>query len=253
LNSNEEVLNKYGALYNWHATIDNRGICPSGFQVPNSFEFTALNLYIGENTADKLRSTKSIPSSHPRWDISSPPTTDEYGFSAVPSGCFDPWNLNYKYFGQKFFLRTSTIQTLDGVGFSYTIEFNNTFSNTMTMNYAKDYGYCVRCMKIVNGDILKPTVYTLPVTNITNNSVSCGSDVTNNGGARNLRGLVWSRNPNPTLEFGNYDGWLGGIDTGVDIREINGLEAGTLYYIRAHATNISGTAYGEVYSFTTKN
>ena len=35
INSDEQMLNAYGALYNWHAVNDDRGLCPDGWEIPS--------------------------------------------------------------------------------------------------------------------------------------------------------------------------------------------------------------------------
>lgn len=94
-----------------------------------------------------------------------------------------------------------------------------------------------------------PTVTTNNVTNITNNSATCGGNITNEGsGTVTARGVCWSINHNPTISDSHTnDGTGSGGFTSV----ISGLTYGTQYYIRAYATNSEGTAYGSEISFTT--
>ena len=95
-----------------------------------------------------------------------------------------------------------------------------------------------------------PTVQTNNVTNITNNSATCGGNVTDEGsGTVTARGVCWSTSPNPTLDWNNHT--EDGMGTGSFTSNITGLTSGTQYYVRAYATNSEGTAYGEEVSFTT--
>ena len=48
---------KYGKLYNWYAVNDPRGLAPVGWHVPSDGEWTTLTNYLGEQAADKLKST----------------------------------------------------------------------------------------------------------------------------------------------------------------------------------------------------
>lgn len=94
-----------------------------------------------------------------------------------------------------------------------------------------------------------PTVITSDVTNVTQNSATCGGRVTDDGGvAVTDRGVCWSTSPNPVVG-GNatHDG----SGTGYFVSNISGLSAGVTYYVRAYATNSVGTEYGEQKSFTT--
>lgn len=98
---------------------------------------------------------------------------------------------------------------------------------------------------VVNG----ATVTTSNVSSITTNSAICGGNVTNDGGATvTARGVCWSTNQNPTINDSHTND---GTGTGSFTSNITGLSAGTVYYVRAYATNSAGTSYGEQKTFTT--
>lgn len=94
-----------------------------------------------------------------------------------------------------------------------------------------------------------PVVSTNIISGITDSSAVCGGDVTNEAAYPvTARGVCWSTSTNPTINnnltvdssgFGNYTSY------------ITGLQPNTRYYIRAYATNNSGTAYGVQRSFIT--
>ena len=95
----------------------------------------------------------------------------------------------------------------------------------------------------------KPEVITSQVTNITQTSATGGGNVTSSGGATvTERGVCWSTSHNPTLNDSHASG---GSGTGGFVVPITGLQAGTVYYVRAYATNAQGTSYGNEVSFTT--
>ncbi len=62
------------------------------------------------------------------------------------------------------------------------------------------------------------------------------------------RGVCWSTTVNPTIANSHT---IDGSGTGAFISNISGLTRGTLYHVRAYATNSVGTAYGTDVSFTT--
>lgn len=98
LNSNQEVLEAYGALYNWNAVDDSRGLCPTGWRVPSPDDWTELIVYLGgvPVAGGKLKSTRTEPDDHPRWDSPNKDATNEYGFSALPGGIKSYYgNLGY--------------------------------------------------------------------------------------------------------------------------------------------------------------
>jgi uncharacterized protein (TIGR02145 family) len=92
-----------------------------------------------------------------------------------------------------------------------------------------------------------PSLTTTSVTDISLNSAICGAKIISDGGAEiSEQGICWSTKPEPTItssktsEFyapGKY--------------RLTGLQVATTYYIRAYATNSSGTGYGEEVSFRT--
>ena len=98
-------------------------------------------------------------------------------------------------------------------------------------------------------DVVKPTVTTTSIANITDVSALCGGEVTDNGGGTiTARGMCWSNSLYPTI-FGSHTTETGGIGTFTS--ELTGLTCNTVYYVRAYATNSAGTSYGEQMSFNT--
>jgi uncharacterized protein (TIGR02145 family) len=96
-----------------------------------------------------------------------------------------------------------------------------------------------------------PELTTAPVSEITASTAVSGGHVSHDGGSDVIeRGVVWSVFPDPDLL--NNDGFTNdGEGTGAFVSEVSGLEPLTLYYIRAYATNMAGTAYGEQFEFST--
>ena len=95
-----------------------------------------------------------------------------------------------------------------------------------------------------------PVVETLDVTDITGKSAICGGKIVDDGGSEILAyGVVWSTEPNPTVDLTTKT-----KDTGEDnsfSSDIAVLLPGTTYYVRAYATNSAGTTYGNERSFKT--
>lgn len=85
--------------------------------------------------------------------------------------------------------------------------------------------------------------------NITSNSVFAGGTVINNGGGEiTERGVCWSTEPSPTIDyFKAVSGNGSGVFTGL----ITGLQPGKVYFMRAYAINSAGVSYGSEVSFRT--
>ena len=94
-----------------------------------------------------------------------------------------------------------------------------------------------------------PTLVTTEVTSITETTAFSGGTITNDGGAPvTARGVCWSTSMNPSLsDYSTADG----SGTGAFVSNLTGLKNKTTYYVRAYATNSSGTQYGNELSFTT--
>jgi hypothetical protein len=94
-----------------------------------------------------------------------------------------------------------------------------------------------------------PTVTTNAVTNICSSNADCGGVVTGSGGTDIIaRGICWNTSANPTIADNHTSN---GIGVGAFVNSLTSLNANTLYYVRAYATNSVGTAYGAELTFTT--
>lgn len=87
-----------------------------------------------------------------------------------------------------------------------------------------------------------PILTTTTATDITSNDATSGGNITYDGGAQiTSKGVCWSLTVNPTIANSKTSD---GTGTGVFSSSLTGLTADTTYYIRAYATNSSGTSYG---------
>lgn len=95
-----------------------------------------------------------------------------------------------------------------------------------------------------------PQVKTSSVTNIQGASATCGGTITSDGGSSiTARGVCWSAvTASPTI---NDPHTADGIGNGTYVSHMTNLSEATSYYVRAYATNSSGTSYGEQVYFTT--
>lgn len=90
--------------------------------------------------------------------------------------------------------------------------------------------------------VFAATINTLAVSNPTANSATSGGNITSDGGASvTTRGVCWNTSQNPTTtNLKTTDG----SGTGSFTSLITGLTSGSIYYVRAYATNQTGTVYG---------
>ncbi len=94
-----------------------------------------------------------------------------------------------------------------------------------------------------------PSVTTTKASSITYTSATTGGNVTSDGGSPvTARGVCWRTTENPTTDDNVVQG---GAGTGTFSCEITGLSPAGTYYVRAYATNSTGTGYGDNVAFTT--
>jgi uncharacterized protein (TIGR02145 family) len=94
-----------------------------------------------------------------------------------------------------------------------------------------------------------PELTTVAVTEVTLNTAQSGGTITSDGGADiTEKGVCWSTTANPTIADTKTSDGNGSANF---VSNIVGLDEGTIYYVRAFATNEVGTAYGNELTFTT--
>ncbi len=100
---------------------------------------------------------------------------------------------------------------------------------------------------VVLVDPRAPTVTTAAISNISTTAATGGGNVTSLGTSNvTARGVCWNTSTNPTTA-NSYT--TDGTGAGSFTSSLTGLSAGTTYYVRAYATNSTGTAYGSNVSF----
>jgi uncharacterized protein (TIGR02145 family) len=144
--NNIENKNIYGGLYNWY-TINTGILCPSGWHVPVSYEWSYLrDEYLGgyEVAGGKLKAIGSIEEETGFWYLPNAGATNETGFSAVPGGTLNH-NFgtfeNMGYFG--YYWLSDELDSANGFRFG-------TNYDTPAAGFAfepKNGGLSVRCIK----------------------------------------------------------------------------------------------------------
>jgi uncharacterized protein (TIGR02145 family) len=234
-NNNDEATNKdtYGALYNWY-TVNTSKLCPIGWHVPTDEEWTILTLYLGNDgvSGGKLKETGT---SH--WISPNIGATNETGFTAVPGGSrLGSGVVNYVGRFGNWWSSTESFTT------SALFRTMNCDNGYIGMNdYDKQAGFSVRCLQ--DSPTLVPTLSPTIASNITRSTATSGGNITSDGGAEVTdRGVCWSTSEDPTIDDSKTSD---GTGAGSFTSSITGLTEGTIYYVRAYATNSAGTGYGD--------
>lgn len=157
--NNSQNCEKYGRLYSWATAMDSvgsfssdglncgyerlcepafpvRGICPHGWHLPTEADFKVLINYVGnDNAAKKLKSSNGWPSLADG--------TDDYGFSALPSGEFV---LGFKYdnMGKKVSFWAAEE---DHGSWGKILEIEYDYDKTFLTRTFKNSAVSIRCLK----------------------------------------------------------------------------------------------------------
>jgi len=181
---------------------------------------------------------------------------------AYTGGGFNDWFLP----SSSEFQQVATNYTMFGFSGGYTSYFtsseygtNYTYANSYFYTGSQAYSsgsprigdtftHAIRAIRTFVAPTL-PSVSTTAISNIGGGSATGGGDVTSDGGAPvTAYGVCWSTTTGPTVALSTKT--IDGTGIGVFGSSISGLNSGTLYYVRAYATSVVGTAYGSEVSFT---
>jgi hypothetical protein len=107
--------------------------------------------------------------------------------------------------------------------------------------------FWIGCKK--DAPVFSPAIITTEISNLTETTAISGGNIADDGGAPVIeRGVCWSTQPEPTIadQLTSNGNGIGNYTS-----NLTDLLTNTTYYVRAYASNISGTYYGNTVSFTT--
>jgi uncharacterized protein (TIGR02145 family) len=147
----ESNCDLYGGLYQWDemmsytTTAGAQGICPDGWHLPSDAEWTVLTDYLGgENVAGgKMKSKRTAPDPHPRWNSPNTGATNSSGFSGLPGG----YRINdgrFYYLGNYGVWWSSTEYSSAGAWNRY---LNYNYADAYRNGNSKELGFSVRCVR----------------------------------------------------------------------------------------------------------
>jgi uncharacterized protein (TIGR02145 family) len=146
-NGDENLVADYGRLYFWYGTVDERGLCPTGWHVATINEWTVLSDYLGgaEIAGGKL---KEEGTEH--WNSPNVAATNEVGFNAVPAG----WRIHYGSFsglGTRAIWWTSSRYNEGGPGSNIWGSFTEIYNTSAAISLGQPIymyaAHAVRCIK----------------------------------------------------------------------------------------------------------
>jgi uncharacterized protein (TIGR02145 family) len=146
----------YGLNYTWWAAMDERGLCPEGWTVPD----TSVWINLAASTGYGYRDLERVPYNELHagiakylrsvqfWkeDSSSIAATDEFGFNALPSGILE--SNGYRYFGEQARFWTPHYVMVDSSGFGRRYILLSYNSDMLSMgNFRSNSTVSIRCVK----------------------------------------------------------------------------------------------------------
>ena len=145
--NNDPALLSYGRLYNWHATAQGDGMCPSGWHLPSDEEWKELELQLGIDAGEfdsfgwhgTMQGTELKSSAE--WN-----GTDTHGFSALPSGGVHADQGHATSFGSEvWFWSSTTLPSNDGKAMFRSLSSGE--SRVQRHHTFKNHGASIRCLK----------------------------------------------------------------------------------------------------------
>jgi uncharacterized protein (TIGR02145 family) len=139
----------YGYLYNWHAVTNTNGLCPKGWHIPSQDEWNELTGVLGDSImlGRHLKSTRTEPENHPRWNAPNTDVSNKTGFSGLPGGYIKPPD-SYNEIGERGFWWSST-ENNDEQAWMRILSHNNNIFYNSEEGY-KHFLFSVRCLKDSN-------------------------------------------------------------------------------------------------------
>ena len=161
----------YGKLYNFYAIADYRYLCPLGWNIPTTAQWTILTDYLG---GESIAASKLKESGTTHWQSPNTGATNSTNFTALPGGSRigDGTYASLVGFGHWWSSSESTSTTALYRAMGYDGE------NVRSYDNSKKLGLSIRCLK---EDLTKGLVAYYPFNGNANDESGNGNNGTNSG------------------------------------------------------------------------
>ena len=236
-----------GKSYDWSVAMNGaatssatpsgvRGICPVGWHIPSVAEWNELIAYAGTGSAKKLAATTG-------WNTSS--TANTPGNSQSTNNAT---GLNFLVY-QNASDGWARLWATNATGSRMYMGHNSTEASTTTSNVSGSHG--VRCLKDANTTATSPKLPTVTILSefTPSSTYYKGYNISVVEGTSSVteKGLVYSKTQYPSI--GGTGVYKFAYPNNNPAVPKTYLEAGETYYVRAFATNATGTYYSDQVSF----
>lgn len=129
----------YGKLYTWHVANDPRGLCPTGWHVPEIGEWSELVDFVSSQgfTGSEAVALKASDG----WFENG---SDDFGFSAQAGGQKAHSSDSFNFIGSHGYHWS---QTPSGISEAYYFSILHWVTNPIISDAEKEYGWSIRCIK----------------------------------------------------------------------------------------------------------
>jgi uncharacterized protein (TIGR02145 family) len=157
-NNSDSLAGIFGRLYTWDAAMKNettpgvQGVCPSGWHVPASAEFTQLENFLGGAAVagGKMKDTTAG-----MWNYSATAgATNSSGFTALPAGEYDAHQFMQFQLLHEYAVFWTSTQTSTLLATERYLEYNS--PKSLPYNWYKTMQYSVRCLRDAGVGMVKP-------------------------------------------------------------------------------------------------
>ncbi len=131
------ALSEYGRLYNWHATVDDRGLCPTDWHVSSDSDWLLLMEFLG-GSFDAEMAMKTTTG----WSNSGDGSNSS-GFSGLPGGHRSNNLGNFNLSGTHGYWWSSSTEGMDAVGYYL----SNLNEGLIRITVDPRYGSSIRCIQ----------------------------------------------------------------------------------------------------------
>jgi len=138
----------YGKLYNWHAVVDPRNLCPADWHVPSDDEWTALTDDLGgeSEAGGKMKSKGTREAGTGLWKEPNAGATNLSGFTGLPGG-YRFGSGGFGFIGEIGFWWTPTMDTVMPERGAWGRYLNYNSSTVFRGHGPLLSGFCVRCVR----------------------------------------------------------------------------------------------------------
>ena len=143
-----QSLSTFGRVYNWHSVADERGLCPTGWQVPSDWDWSVMEQTIGmapnEAESSGWRGTNEGSQLKSQIGWSSGNGTDNWFFNGLPAGHRHHSGNYFDAAGNAALFWTATELDSERAWFRILSHSESRIQRTPDF---KTYGCSIRCIK----------------------------------------------------------------------------------------------------------